>query len=180
MAFLVSSHKVEAGEPRDRPKHRSSCATVEEDLAAATAMDGSALPVIDALRSCDAISKAPRAAGYRGSDFVRWHGPVDRGNAPFRLLWGRKPTESERRSTDARTPSRSFPGPQSSVANTTLSPRRPAELVWGAIRTPFGLRSSRGGGGSRPPFAARRRSLLRLRRRRSGHRRCGTIRPPVP
>src|SRR4029077_19597427 len=49
-----------------------------------------------------------------------------------------------------------------------------------AFRSPFGLRSWRGGGGSRPPFAARWRSLLRLRRRRSGHRRCGTIRPPVP
>ena len=39
---------------------------------------GSALPAIDALPSCDAISKAPRAAGYRGSDFVQWHlFPVD-------------------------------------------------------------------------------------------------------
>jgi len=66
----MSSHKVEAGDLRDRPKHRSSSSTVEEDLAAATAMDGSALPAIDALRSYDAISKAPRAAGYRGSDFV--------------------------------------------------------------------------------------------------------------
>ena len=47
------------------------------------------------------------------------------------------------------------------------------------IRTPFGLRSSRGGGGSRPPFAARLRNSLRLRRRRSDHRRCGTIRPLV-
>ena len=65
--------KVEAGDLRDRPKHRSSCSTVEEDFAAATAMDGSALPAIDALPSCDAISKAPRAAGYRGSDFVHWH-----------------------------------------------------------------------------------------------------------
>ena len=66
----MSSHKVEAGDLRDRPKHRSSCATVGEDLAAA--MDGSALPAIDTLRSYDAISKAPRAAGYRGSDFVHW------------------------------------------------------------------------------------------------------------
>ena len=72
-AFLMTSEKVEAGDLRDRPKHRSSCSTVEEDLAAATAMDGSALPAIDALRSQDAISKAPRAAGYRGSDFVQWH-----------------------------------------------------------------------------------------------------------
>ena len=44
-------------------------------LAAATVMDGSALPAIDALPSWDAISKAPRAVGYRGSDFVRWHKP---------------------------------------------------------------------------------------------------------
>ena len=35
-------------------------------------MDGSALPAIDALPSHDAISEAPRAAGYRGSDFVLW------------------------------------------------------------------------------------------------------------
>ena len=35
------------------------------------------LPAIDALPSCDAISKAPRAAGYRGSDFVLWHELTD-------------------------------------------------------------------------------------------------------
>ena len=58
---------------RRSPKHRSSCSRVEEDLAAATVMDGSTLPAIDALPSDDAISKAPRAAGYRGSDFVLWH-----------------------------------------------------------------------------------------------------------
>ena len=39
-------------------------------MAAATVMDGFALPAIDALPSRNAISKAPRAAGYRGSDFV--------------------------------------------------------------------------------------------------------------
>ena len=71
--FLMSSEKVEAGDLCDRPKHRRSCSTVEEDFAAATVMDGSALPAIDALPSCDAISETPRAAGYRGSDFVRWH-----------------------------------------------------------------------------------------------------------
>jgi hypothetical protein len=42
-------------------------------LAAATVMDASTRIAIDALRKYDAISKAPRAAGYRGSDFVRWH-----------------------------------------------------------------------------------------------------------
>src|SRR5262245_5360594 len=31
------------------------------------------LPAIDALPNRNAISKAPRAAGYRGSDFVLWH-----------------------------------------------------------------------------------------------------------
>ena len=70
-AFLMTSDKVEAGDLRDRPKHPSSCSTVEEHRAATTVLDGSALPAIDALLSCDAISKAPRAAGYRGSDFVR-------------------------------------------------------------------------------------------------------------
>ena len=40
------------------------------DLAAATVMDGSALPAIDALPSRKAISKPPRAAGYRASDLV--------------------------------------------------------------------------------------------------------------
>ena len=69
----MTSDKVEAGDLRDRPKHRSSRSTVEEDFAAATAMVGYALPVIAALASCDALSKAPRAAGYRGSDFVHWH-----------------------------------------------------------------------------------------------------------
>jgi len=67
------SDKVGVGDLRDRPKHRSSCSTVEEDLAAATVMDGSTLPAIDALPSRNAISEAPRAAGYRGSDFVLWH-----------------------------------------------------------------------------------------------------------
>jgi hypothetical protein len=69
----MTSDKVEAGDFRDRPKHRSSCSTAKKDLADAAVMDGSALPAIDALPSCDAIGKAPRAAGYRGSDFVRWH-----------------------------------------------------------------------------------------------------------
>jgi len=67
------SDKVGAGDLRDRLKHRSSCSTLEEDFAAATVMDGSAFPLIDALPSCDALCKAPRAAGYRGSDFVPWH-----------------------------------------------------------------------------------------------------------
>jgi hypothetical protein len=66
----MGSHKVEAGDLRDRPKHRTPSSTVEEDLAAATAMDGSTLLAIDALPGYDAIGKAPRAAGYRGSDFV--------------------------------------------------------------------------------------------------------------
>jgi hypothetical protein len=42
----------------------------KKDRAAATTMDGSALPAIDPLPNRNAISKAPRAAGYRGSDFV--------------------------------------------------------------------------------------------------------------
>jgi hypothetical protein len=82
-AFLMTSEKIEAGDRRDRLKHRSSCSTVEEDFAAATVMDSSALAAIDALRSCDAISKAPRAAGYRGSDFVPWHTAGIRGTATF-------------------------------------------------------------------------------------------------
>ena len=69
-AFLMTSEKVEAGDLPDRPKHRSSSSTVEEDFVAV--MDSSAHAAIDALRSCDAISRAPRAAGYRDSDFVLW------------------------------------------------------------------------------------------------------------
>ena len=52
---------------------------------------GSALPAIDALPSCDAISKAPRAAGYRGSDFVHWvkaglgSNPVEKEQVPPNL-----------------------------------------------------------------------------------------------
>jgi hypothetical protein len=38
-------------------------------------MDASTRIAIDALRKYDAISKAPRAAGYRGSDFVHWSEP---------------------------------------------------------------------------------------------------------
>jgi hypothetical protein len=67
----MTSEKVEAGDLPDRPKHRSSSSTVEEDFVAV--MDSSAHAAIDALRSCDAISRAPRAAGYRDSDFVLWH-----------------------------------------------------------------------------------------------------------
>src|SRR5262252_6028699 len=44
-------------------------------------MNGSALPAIDALHSRNAISKVPRAAGYRGSDFVHWHRPEIRAAA---------------------------------------------------------------------------------------------------
>ena len=36
-------------------------------------MDGTALAIIDALLGCNAISKVPRAADYRASDFVPWH-----------------------------------------------------------------------------------------------------------
>ena len=61
-AFLKSSSKVEPGDLRGRPKHRSSCSTVEDDLVADASMDGSALQTIDALGRCDAISKAPSAA----------------------------------------------------------------------------------------------------------------------
>ena len=49
----------------------------EEDLAAAIEMDVSTLTAFDALPSYNAISKAPRAAGYRGSDFVHWHQAAD-------------------------------------------------------------------------------------------------------
>ena len=51
-------------------------------------MDGSALPAIDALLSCDAIGKAPRAAGYRGSDFVHWHSLTEQSEAPNVPLCG--------------------------------------------------------------------------------------------
>jgi hypothetical protein len=64
------SDKVEADDLRDRPKHRSSYSTVEEDLADGSAFGWYALAAIDDLLSRNAISKAPRAAGYRGSDFV--------------------------------------------------------------------------------------------------------------
>ena len=82
-ALLMVSDKLGAGDLRDRQKHLSSCATFEEDFAAANVMDGSALPAIDALPSRNAISKTPRAAGYRGSDFVRWHETDDFRAAPF-------------------------------------------------------------------------------------------------
>src|SRR5262249_52758779 len=71
----MSSHKVETSDRRDRRKHRNSCSTAEEDLVAATSMDGSTQSAVDALPSCHAISKHPRTAGYRGSDFVHWHIP---------------------------------------------------------------------------------------------------------
>jgi len=51
-------------------------------------MDGSALPAIDALPSRTTISEAPRAAGYRGSDFVRWHNlDMQDAGANFRSWW---------------------------------------------------------------------------------------------
>jgi len=48
-----------------------------------TVMDGPALSVIDALPGRNAIRKAPRAAGYRGSDFVLWHLCPVHGDAAF-------------------------------------------------------------------------------------------------
>src|SRR5262249_40121458 len=71
----------EAADLRDRSKHRSSCSMAKEDRAAATVMVGSALPAIDPLPNRSAISKAPRAAPYRGSDFVPWHKVDDFGDA---------------------------------------------------------------------------------------------------
>ena len=68
----MSSHRLELPNLRDWPKHRSSCSMAKEDRAAATVMNGSVLPAIDALPNRNTISKAPRAAGYRGSDFVLW------------------------------------------------------------------------------------------------------------
>jgi hypothetical protein len=97
----MASRKVEAGDPCDRPKHRSSCWTVEEDFGCCHRCNGSLRPhPIGPLPSRDAISKAPRAAGYRGSDFVLWHyftlagwGVVRQGTVshcpcnPFSRIW---------------------------------------------------------------------------------------------
>ena len=62
-AFLMTTHNLEVGDVRRRPKHRSSCSTVEEDLAPTTVMDGSALSAIDALPGWGAIGKAPPRSG---------------------------------------------------------------------------------------------------------------------
>jgi len=71
-AFLMASRKVEAADHGDG---RSIVAHAEGSkkivAAGSVAMDRSALTPIGPLPSRDAVSKAPRAAGYRGSDFVR-------------------------------------------------------------------------------------------------------------
>jgi len=73
------AQKVEAVDLRDQPKHRSSCSTLEEDFAAAT------------VRLCpSALCKRPRAAGYRGSDFVRSHISNLPSECSVGLLWGAK------------------------------------------------------------------------------------------
>src|SRR5262245_9241919 len=74
----------------------------KEDRAAATVMDGSALPAIDALPNHSAISKAPRAAGYRGSDFV----PCPHSNYRLRTCQEAKEGGSHARSTHASLPIR--------------------------------------------------------------------------
>jgi len=51
-------------------------------------MSGSALPAIDALHSRNAISKVPRAAGYRGSDFVLLTQPGHAPNPGFYANFG--------------------------------------------------------------------------------------------
>src|SRR5262249_54359490 len=63
---------MEIGDLRDRANDRTSCSTVEEDLVAATSMDGSTLSTIDAPLLRRYQQGTPRA-GYRGSDFVPWH-----------------------------------------------------------------------------------------------------------
>jgi hypothetical protein len=93
-AFVMASRKVEAGDFRHRLKDRSSCSTIEEDLAAATVMHGSALATIDALQSRKPISRTPRAAGYRGSDFVLWHKAADLQGEPTRRIPGANQTRS--------------------------------------------------------------------------------------
>jgi len=60
-------------------------------------MDGSAVPEINTLPSCHAISKTPRAAGYRVSDFVLWHFATVRGTAAFRQNVEEEQTKTERR-----------------------------------------------------------------------------------
>ena len=65
----MGSEKVEAADLRDRPKHRSSYSTVEEDLAAATAMDGTALSAVTTL---SARHPAQRAIAVAISSVGTW------------------------------------------------------------------------------------------------------------
>src|SRR5258705_9527146 len=77
----------------------------------ATVRDCSAPRLSLLSRGYRAISRAPRAAGYRGSDFVRWHGPPVRGAATI-------PSASEARlpSRDiAAVPQPASPGPLTSM-----------------------------------------------------------------
>ena|SRR6516165_200172 len=83
-AFLMTTHNLEVGDVRRRPKHRSSCSTVEEDLAA-TVIDGSALPAVDSHPNCIAIGKAHPRSGLSRSDFVPWHRPTI--FVPARSYW---------------------------------------------------------------------------------------------
>ena len=71
-AVHESLRNLEVGDVRRRPKHGSSCSTVEEDLAAAV-IDGSALPAVDSHPNCIAIGKAHPRSGLSRSDFVLWH-----------------------------------------------------------------------------------------------------------
>jgi hypothetical protein len=49
---------------------------------------GSPLRYFDALPSRNLSAGRPRAAGYRGSDFVRWHRPADFGGAEIQSAIG--------------------------------------------------------------------------------------------
>src|SRR5262245_24138786 len=80
-------------------------------------MDGSALPAIDALPNRNAISKAPRAAGYRGSDFVLWHKAPVRCSVRVATLAGVERTLAGARATDANDPT------------ATTSPQRHCDLA---------------------------------------------------
>ena len=83
----VPHGRIGAGDLRDGRSIVAGAQRSQKSWLPPTVMDGPALCAIDALPGRNAFPKAPRAAGYRGSDFVR--GAEADNNWQYQLLTSR-------------------------------------------------------------------------------------------
>ncbi len=154
-AFLMASRKVEAGDLRHRLKHRSSCSTVEEDLAAATVMDGSALPAIESMLS----KVANPSAGHPAQRAIA----VAISASVYAL-----PTSVMRSAPTLPRPRANFLGPQVLHLKVGSGRTPPTTVMGGACPSCSSSQSSCGDFTSQNPAKPRQDSMRKSRRGPSG------------